>query len=103
MYKRSFVFVLLKPAIPLSSIYREREKMLEKQEKREVYRWHFVNRLANHFSHLMFRRSHQPISILMKCQRGRDDTRNIFMRHYTFFKMWYIFAYFPLQFFLNSQ
>ncbi len=44
--------------------------MLAKWEKREVYRWHFVNRLANHFSHLTFRRSHRVISIFTKRQRG---------------------------------
>ncbi len=44
--------------------------MLAKREKREVYRWHFVNRLANHFSYLAFRRSRQAIGIT-KCQRGR--------------------------------
>ncbi len=45
--------------------------MLAKREKREVYRWHFVNRLADHFSHLVFRRSHQAIGIFTKRQRGR--------------------------------
>ncbi len=61
--------------------------MLAKREKREVYRWHFVNlyrwhfvnlyrwhfvnRLANHFSHLSFRHSRQAIGIFTKHQRGR--------------------------------
>ncbi len=74
--------------------------MLAKRENREMYRWHFVNRLANHFSHLAFRCSRQAIDILTKRQRGRDNTRNIFVRHYTFIKMLYSFAYFPRQFFL---
>ncbi len=43
--------------------------MLAKQEKREVYRWHFVNRLANHFSHLAFRHSCQEIGIFTKRQK----------------------------------
>ncbi len=43
-----------KPAIHLSSNWRECEKMLANREKWEVYRWHFVHRLANHFSHLAF-------------------------------------------------
>ncbi len=51
----------VKPAIHLSSNWREDEKMLAKQEKWEVYRWHFVNHLANHFTHLTFRHSHQTI------------------------------------------
>ncbi len=50
----------IKP-IHLSSNWRKHEKMLAKREKREVCRWHFVNRLANHFSHLAFRRSCQAI------------------------------------------
>ncbi len=37
--------------------------------KREVYRWHFVYRLANRFSHLAFRRSRQAIGIEMKRQQ----------------------------------
>ncbi len=61
----------LKPAIHLLSNWREREKMLAKQEKWEVYRWHFVNCLASHFSHLAFRRSRQAIGIFTKRQRGR--------------------------------
>ncbi len=36
-----------------------------------MYGWHFVNRLANHFSHLAFRRSRQSIGIFTKHQRGR--------------------------------
>ncbi len=60
-----------KPAIHLSSNWREREKVLAKWEKWKVYRWHFINCLANHFSHLAFRCSHQTISIFMKCRRGR--------------------------------
>ncbi len=60
-----------KPAINLSSNWRDHEKMLAKREKWEVYRWHFVNHLANHFFHLTFRRSRRMISIFMKCQRGR--------------------------------
>ncbi len=71
---RDFVYkcvLSLKPAIHLSSNWRKREKMLAKREKWEVYRWHFVNHLVNHFSHLAFRRSHQMIGIFMKCQRGR--------------------------------
>ncbi len=59
---------IVKPAIHLSSNWWEHEKMLAKWE---VYRWHFVNRLANHFSHLAFRHSCQTIGIFMKCQRGR--------------------------------
>ncbi len=45
--------------------------MLAKWEKREVYRWHFVNRLASHFFHLVFRHSRQVIGIFMKRQKGR--------------------------------
>ncbi len=45
--------------------------MLAKQEKREVYRWHCVNRRANHFSHQAFRRSCHAIDIFTKRQRGR--------------------------------
>ncbi len=45
--------------------------MLAKREKREVYRLHFVNCLANYFSHFVFRRSHQAIGIFMKRQKGR--------------------------------
>ncbi len=45
--------------------------MLAKREKRDVYKWHFVNRLINHFSHLAFRRSRQVIGIFTKRQRGR--------------------------------
>ncbi len=52
--------------------YRQCEKMLAKREKREVYRWHFVNRLVNHFSHL-FHRSHQMIGIFTKRQTGQYD------------------------------
>ncbi len=33
--------------------------------------WHFVNRLASHFSHLAFRCSCQAIGIFTKCQRER--------------------------------
>ncbi len=69
--------------------------LVKQREKREVYKWHFVNRLANHFSHLVFRRSRQAIGILTKCQRGRDDTRNIFVHHYTFIKMLHTLANFP--------
>ncbi len=61
----------IKPAIHLSSNWREREKMLAKWEKQKVYRWHFVNHLANHFSHLTFRRSRQAIGVFTKCQRER--------------------------------
>ncbi len=74
---RPFVLVVnsivksIKPAIHLSSNWREREKILVKREKREVYRWHFVNRFANHFSHLAFHRSHHAIDIFTKRQRGR--------------------------------
>ncbi len=93
----------LKPAIHLSSNWREHDKMFAKWEKREVHQWHFVNRLANHFSHFVFRHSRQAISILTKRQRGRDDTRNIFVHHYTFIKTLYSFAYFPHQFFFNFQ
>ncbi len=45
--------------------------MLAQREKRDVYRWHFVNCLTNHFSHLAFRRSRQMIGIFKKCQRGQ--------------------------------
>ncbi len=45
--------------------------MLAKREKREVYGWHFVKYLVNHFSHLMFHRSRQTIGIFTKRQRGR--------------------------------
>ncbi len=62
----------LKPAIHLSLNWRECEKMLAKREKREVYRWHFVNHPANHFSHLTFRHSHQMIDIFTKCQGERQ-------------------------------
>ncbi len=58
----------IKPAIHLSPI-----KMLAKQEKREMYRWHFINHLANHFPHLVFRHSRQVIGIFTKCQRGWHD------------------------------
>ncbi len=57
----------------------------------------------HHFSHLSFRCSRQAIGILTKCQRGRDDTRNIFVHHYTFIKILYSFAYFPRQFFFISS
>ncbi len=66
----SLALRLLKPAIHLSSNWREREKMLAKREKREVYRWHFVNHLANHFSYLAFRCSRQAIGIFTKRQRA---------------------------------
>ncbi len=76
--------------------------MLAKREKREVYRRHFLNRFANHFSHRAFRRSRQMIGILMKRQKERDNTPNIFVHHvhhYTFIKMLYSFAYFLSQMF----
>ncbi len=41
--------------------------------KREVCRWHFVNCLANHFFHLMFRHSRQAISIFTKHQRWMES------------------------------
>ncbi len=91
--------MIFEPAIHLSSNWREHEKMLAKQEKREVYGRHFVSRLANHFSHLAFRCSRQAIGILMKHQRRRDDTHDIFVHHYTFIKLLYSFAYFPHQIF----
>ncbi len=58
-----------KPAIHLSSNWRECEKMLAKWEKWEVYRWQFVNRLVNHFSHLTFHHSRRAIGIFTKHQR----------------------------------
>ncbi len=64
----------LKPAIQLLSNWRECKKMLAKWEKRQVYRWHFVNHLANHFSHIAFRRSHQTVGIFTKCQRGDKES-----------------------------
>ncbi len=36
-----------------------------------MYRWHFINHLANHLSHLAFRHSRQVIGIFTKRQRGR--------------------------------
>ncbi len=39
-----------------------------------MYRWYFVNHLANHFSHFVFRHSHQTVSIFTKCQRGDRDS-----------------------------
>ncbi len=59
----------IKPAIHLSSNWRERDKMLAKREKWEVYRWHFVNHLANHFSYLASCHSRQTIGIFTKCQK----------------------------------
>ncbi len=61
----------LKPAIHLSSNWWKCEKMLAKWGKREVYRWHFVDHLANHFFHLAFCRSRQAIGIFTKRQRWR--------------------------------
>ncbi len=43
--------------------------MLAKWEKREVYRWYFVNHLVNHFYHLAFRLSCQAIGIFTKRQK----------------------------------
>ncbi len=75
-YKRTHFYVsclfrtlwvaIFKPAIHLLSNWREHEKMLAKWEKWEAYRWHFVNHLANHFSHLVF----QTIGIFKKHQIG---------------------------------
>ncbi len=61
----------LEPAIYLLSNWWECEKMLVKQEKWEVYRWHFVNYPVNHFSHLALRHSRQEIGIFTKHQRER--------------------------------
>ncbi len=69
-YHDDKMILIIKPAIHLSSNWGERKKMLMKWEKRELYRWHFVNRLANHFSHLEFRHSRQAIGIFTKHQRG---------------------------------
>ncbi len=67
-------------AIHLSSNWREHEKILAKWEKWEAYRWHFVNRLANHFSHLAFRHSRQAISIFTKRQRTIRQVSRQFSR-----------------------
>ncbi len=62
---------ILEPAIHLLSNWRERKKILAKRKKWEVYRRHFVNHLANHFSHFGFRRSRQVIGIFTKRQRSQ--------------------------------
>ncbi len=44
--------------------------MLAEQEKLEMYRWHFVNRLANHLCHLAFHRSRQRIGIFHETSKA---------------------------------
>ncbi len=51
--------------------------MLGKREKRDVYIWYFINRLANHFSHLAFHRSRQAVVIFTK-RRSKRMIRQVF-------------------------
>ncbi len=74
--------------------------MLAKQEKREVYRWQLVNRLANQLSYHPFCSPFLPGDhIFTKHQRGWYDTRNIFVNHYTLIRNLVQFCSFSLSIF----
>ncbi len=82
------------------SNWREWEKMLTKREKREVYRWHFVNCVANHFSHFAFR----PFSpgdryFHETSKRMIQHTHHIRESLYTYQKFCIVLLIFPTIFF----